>query len=151
VIPLLFLYTLLLLAFGWGVWRSAGKNRNLRITGGLLMLIGFVGLAWTPFPMHLGEPANSFANMMHSLFAGIQVILILATIVSGAIAYRDWFRFYSIGTILVLFAAGIVSFWLASFNPTAPPWFGLIERINVYGYILWVLVLALVLIRTIQE
>ncbi len=34
----------------------------------------------------------------------------------------------------------------------APPqWFGLIERINVYGYALWVVVLAVVLLRAEKE
>lgn len=45
--------------------------------------------------------------------------------------------------------AGLVSFWLAASgnNPFAPPWFGLIERINVYGYLLWIAVLAIILLR----
>jgi hypothetical protein len=146
-VPLLFLYAVLVLAFGWGVWRSAGHIRALRITGYLLIGIGLVGLAWTPFPLHLGEPVDSFANTMHSIFAGIQVTLILVTIGFGAVACRNWFRFYSIGTILILLGAGMVSFWLASSNPLAPPLFGLIERINVYGYLLWVGVLAGVLLR----
>jgi len=111
VVPLLFIYAVLFLAFGWGVWRSAGQNRTMRIIGGLLIGIGFVGLAWTPFPMHLGEPVSSFANTMHTIFAGIQVILVLVTLGFGAIAYRNWFRFYSIGTILILLGAGLVSFW----------------------------------------
>ncbi len=149
VVPSLIVYALLTLTFGLGVWRSASKNRALRITGGMLILVGFIGLAWTPFPMHLGEPVNSFANTVHTIFAGIQVILILVTIISGAVAYQNWFRFYSIGTILVLLGAGVVSFWLVTsgINPSNPPWLGLIERINVYGYMLWVLVLATVLIR----
>jgi sulfite exporter TauE/SafE len=150
VVPLLFIDTLILLAFGWGVWRSADRNRVLRFTGGLLILIGLVGLAWTPFPMHLGEPASSFANIIHSVFAGVQVLLVLLAIGSGGVAYRNWFRFYSIGTILALFTAGVVSFWLAasSNSPLAPPWFGVIERINVYGFLLWIVVLAIVLLRT---
>jgi len=149
VVPLLFIGTVIALAFGWGVWRSAGRNRALRITGGLLILIGLVGLAWTPFPMHLGEPMSSFANTIHSIFASVQVILVLLTIGFGATAYRNWFRYYSIVTILALFAAGLVSFWLAASgnNPFAPPWFGLIERINVYGYLLWIAVLAIILLR----
>jgi hypothetical membrane protein len=146
-VPLLFLYAILVIAFGLGVWGSAGQNRALRITGYLLIGIGLVGLAWTPFPLHLGEPANSFANVMHSLFAGIQVTLILVTLGFGAAAFQNWFRFYSLGTILVLLGAGIVSFWLAASNPQAPQFFGLIERINVYGYLLWVFVLATVLLR----
>jgi hypothetical protein len=138
VVPLLFIYTVLVLAFGWGVWRFADQNRALRISGGLLIGIGLVGLAWTPFPMYQGEPASSFANTTHSIFAGVQVTLILLTMGFGAIAYRNWFRFYSIGTILTLLGAGVVSFWLAASgtNPFTPPWFGVIERINVYGYLL---------------
>ena len=147
--PLLTIYIVLVIAFGLGVWRSAGRNRALRVTGGLLIGIGLVGLAWTPFPMHLGEPVSSFANTMHSIFAGVQVLLTLLAIGFGAVAYRKWFRFYSIGTILTLLVAGVVGFGLAAAQGgIAPPqWFGVIERINVYGYLLWVAVLAVVLLR----
>ncbi len=149
VAPLLAIYIVLLLAFGFGVWRSAGRNRALRVTGGLWIVIALIGLAWTPFPMHLGEPLSSFANTIHSIFAGVQVLLILVTIGLGAVAYRNWFRFYSIGTILTLLAAGSVGFGLAATQGgMAPPqWFGVIERINVYGYLQWVAVLAIVLLR----
>ncbi|HEY9207269.1 MAG TPA: DUF998 domain-containing protein [Candidatus Methanoperedens sp.] len=144
--PLFFICDVLLGAFGLGVWGSAGRNRALRVTGGLLVGIAVIGLVWTPFPMHLGEPVSSPANTIHSIFAGVQVLLILVTIGFGAIAYRNWFRFYSIGTILTLLVAGVVAFWLiATGQPT--PWFGVIERINVYGYLLWVAVLAIVLLR----
>jgi hypothetical protein len=145
VAPLLTVYAVLLITFGVGVWSSAGQNRALRVTGGLWIGIGLVGLAWTPFPMHLGEPVSSFANTMHSIFAGVQVSLTLLAIGFGAVAYRNWFRFYSIGTILTLLTAGVVAFGLAASGQTA--WFGAIERINVYGYLLWVAVLAVVLLR----
>ena len=148
VAPLLTIYIVLLLAFGFGVWRSAGRNRALRVTGGLWILIALIGLAWTPFPMHLGEPVSSIANTMHSIFAGIQVLLTLLAIGFGAAAYRNWFRFYSIGTILTLLVAGVVGFGLAAAQGgiAPPPWFGVIERINVYGYLLWVVVLSIILL-----
>ncbi len=145
VVPLLIIYTVLLIAFGLGVWRSAGQNRALRVMGGLWIGIGLVGLAWTPFPMHLGEPVSSFANTMHAIFAGVQVSLTLLAIGFGAVAYRNWFRFYSIGTILTLLTAGVASFGMAASGQQL--WFGAIERINVYGYLLWVAVLAIVLLR----
>ncbi len=150
VAPLLIIYIVLLLAFGFGVWRSAGRNRALRVTGGLWILIALIGVAWTPFPMHLGEPVSSFANTVHSVFAGIQVVSTLLAIGFGAVAYRNWFRFYSIGTILTLLIAGVVGFWLAAAQGgIAPPhWFGVIERINVYGYLQWVAVLAIILLRS---
>ncbi|MDD5447373.1 MAG: DUF998 domain-containing protein [Methanocellales archaeon] len=147
--PLFITYAVLLLAFGLGVWGSSGRNRSLRVTAGLLIGVGLIGLMWTPFPMHLGEPVSSPANTIHSIFAGVQVLLVMLAIGFGAIAYRNWFRFYSIGTILALLVAGVVAFWLAAAHGgIAPPqWFGVIERINVYGYLLWVLVLAVVLLR----
>lgn len=144
--PLFTIDIVLLIPFGFGVWGLAGRNRPQRLVGGLLVGIGLVGLVWTSFPMHLGEPVSSLANTMHSIFAGVQVILILLTIGFGAVAYRNWFRFYSIGTILTLVVAGFMAFWLASAEqPTS--WFGVIERINVYGYLLWVAVLAIFLLR----
>jgi len=149
VSPFFTIYPVFVLAFGVGVWGSVGRNRALRVTGGLLIGIGLVGLAWTPFPMVLGEPVSSLANTMHSIFAGVQVLLTLLAIGFGAVAYRNWFRFYSIGTILTLLVAGVVAFWLAAAQGgIAPPqWFGLIERINVYGYLLWMAVLAIVLLH----
>ncbi|MFB0517655.1 MAG: DUF998 domain-containing protein [Acidobacteriota bacterium] len=148
--PLFIIYAVLLLAFALGVWGLAGRNRALRVTGGLLIVIGLVGFMWTPFPMHLGEPVSSLANTIHSIFAGVQVLFILLAIGFGAVAYRNWFRFYSIGTILTLLVAGVAGFCLAAAGqPT--PWFGVIERINVYGYLLWVAVLAIVLLRAEKE
>jgi len=144
--PLFTIYAVLLTAFALGVWGSAGRNRALRVTGGLLIGIGLVGLAWTPFPMHLREPVSSLANTMHSIFAGVQVLLTLLAIGFGAVAYRKRFRFYSIGTILTLLVAGVVAFWLVAAGQ-ATLWFGVIERINLYGYLLWVAVLAIVLLR----
>jgi len=46
-------YTLLVIAFAWGVWISAGQNRRLRITGGLLIAYGILGVFWPFAPMHL--------------------------------------------------------------------------------------------------
>ena len=52
-VPLGVTYTLLVAAFGWGVWASARQNRPLRVAGGLLVAYGVIGLAWPP--MHLRE------------------------------------------------------------------------------------------------
>jgi hypothetical protein len=96
---------------------------------------------------------SSRANIIHSIFAGVQVLLTLLAIGFGAAAYRNWFRFYSIGTLLTLLVAGAVTFWLAAVQGSiAPPqWFGLIERINVYGAFFWYLVLAIILLRAEKE
>jgi hypothetical protein len=37
-------YCLLFAAFGWGVWKSAGRNRPLRVAGALMVANGVVSL-----------------------------------------------------------------------------------------------------------
>ena len=46
-------YTLLVTAFGWGVWKSAGRIRALRIVGALIVAYGALGVLWPFAPMHL--------------------------------------------------------------------------------------------------
>ena len=49
------IYTLLVAAFGWGIWRSAGRNRAVRIVGGLILAYASLGLLWPFAPMHQRE------------------------------------------------------------------------------------------------
>jgi hypothetical protein len=77
------------------------------------------------------------------------VLSILLFIGFGATAGGKWFRLYSIVTIVlvILFGAwaGLEGARMAAQLPT--PWMGVKERINVYGTMLWVLVLATILLR----
>ncbi len=65
----------------------------------------------------------------------------------------SWFRLYSFVTLLILLVTGAWTFLdaprIASNLPT--PWVGVRERINLYGYMLWMAVLAIVLLRTLVE
>jgi hypothetical protein len=54
-VPLGAVYTVLVTAFGWGVWRSAGRSRAVRIVGGLLVAYGALGVLWPFAPMHLRD------------------------------------------------------------------------------------------------
>src|SRR4249919_3972042 len=62
-------YTILTIAFAWGVWLSAGQNRHLRITGALLIAYGLLGVFWPLTPMHLRETlaagGGTFSDTMH--------------------------------------------------------------------------------------
>ncbi|HJV13262.1 MAG TPA: DUF998 domain-containing protein, partial [Propionibacteriaceae bacterium] len=49
------MYEVLMIAFGLGVWASAGGKRSLRIAGGFLILYGLLGLAWPFAAMHQRE------------------------------------------------------------------------------------------------
>ncbi len=88
-------------------------------------------------------------DMMHIVFAAVQIIVMLLFIAFGAAAVRWGFRLYSIVTIVALLVFGaLVSTQapaIAAGQPT--PWMGVIERVSVYTPILWVLVFATVLLR----
>src|SRR5687767_14645894 len=60
-------YTLLLIAFGWGVWLSAGASRGLRVVGGLYVANAVIGAFWPPMHMRGAEP--SLTDTMHVVWA----------------------------------------------------------------------------------
>jgi hypothetical protein len=146
-------YTVLVIAFGWGVWQSAGHQRALRFVGGSILTYGGLGLLWPFAPMHLREVlaagGGTASDTMHIALAIATVFLMLAAIVFAAEAFGPRFRLYSIATVVVLMACGASTFWdaprLAANLPT--PWIGVWERINVGVFLLWVVVLATALLR----
>jgi len=85
----------------------------------------------------------------HMIITIVNVLLILLIIGFGATAFGKRFRLYSIGTILLLVVfgtlAGLDGPRLAANLPT--PWLGVTERINIFGYMLWVVALAVALLR----
>ena len=147
--PLYPIYSLLMIVFGSGVSILAGQRRTLRFIGVLQVIIGFVGLAWMSFPIHMRGVEPTFTDAMHNTFAGVQTLFILSSIGLGTIAYGKRFGYYTIGTLVTLIACGILTFAIA--GQLVPQqfdnWFGLLERITVYGYMVWVIVLAIVLMR----
>src|SRR5690348_10478180 len=62
-VPLGTLYTLLIAAFGRGVWASAHRNRYLRVVGGVLVAYGIFGLFWPP--MHLRGAVFTLTDTLH--------------------------------------------------------------------------------------
>ena len=147
------LYTVLVTAFGWGVWRSAGRDRAVRIVGGLLMAYGFLGLLWPFAPMHqrevLAAGGGTLTDTMHLVLASATVLLMFVAMGVAATAFGKRFRVYSIASVVALVTFGALTFWDAprvqSNLPT--PWIGLWERINISVFLLWVGALATVLLR----
>jgi hypothetical membrane protein len=150
VVPAI-LYSLLVAAFGWGIRLSAGKSRFLQILGTLMILSGLIGLAWTP--MHrreiLAAGGGSFTDTWHIVMTFITLVLMLAMIGFGAAAMKRSFRIYSVLTVVVFMVFGILT-WLASpgISTNLPtPMIGVWERINIGAYMLWMIVLAVHLLK----
>lgn len=144
---LMIVYDLLLVAFGVAVWRSPGRKRALHLVGGALIGIATVGRV-TP-SMNLRGTGNISDDLPHIALTGLTVLFILLAIGSGASLYGRRFRLYSFGTLLtvLLFGAwtGFEGGRIAAQQPT--PWLGLTERICIGAYLLWVLMLAVTLLR----
>ena len=146
-------YTVLVAAFGFGVWQSAGGNRAVRIAGGLILAYASLGLLWPFAAMHqrevLAAGGGTLSDTMHVMLGGVTVFLMFLAIGCGTIAFGTRFRAYSIATIVVLLAFGGLTFLeaphLSANLPT--PWIGLWERINISVFLLWVAVLATALMR----
>lgn len=154
VVLLLLTYDLLVIAYGLGVWESAGRKRALRVVGGLLVAYGVVGLAGPFAPIHLREALAAgeatLTDTMHGIITMVLVLFMLLAIGFGAAAFGKRFRLYSIATILLLVVGGVMTGLdqprLAADLPT--PWMGVWERINIGVFLLWVVVLATALLRT---
>ena len=147
--------TLLLLGFGLGVWTAARGDRALRWTGGLLVAAAVIGPLWLLFPMTRREDITAAVvpvnDVGHIALTAVTVLLIVMIIATGAVAVRDrGFRIYSAVTLVAVLASGAVTGVLASKiqDGLPTPGMGLFERVNAYGYMVWLAVFAVVLART---
>lgn len=154
VLPLFNLSDLLLLAFAIGVFESAGQKRMLKIAAVLLACCAITGaLTSLFFPMNLRDAPKTYSDTMHIILTSVLVLIILGSIGTGASALGRGFRWYSIITIAVLFIFGALTGMqgpkIGTGAPT--PWMGITERVNIYGYVIWVLVFAVNLLRNVNE
>jgi hypothetical protein len=140
-------YTLLVAAFGVGLWLSARRNRPLRVVGATMIAYAVIGLFWPPMHMRGAEP--TLTDTLHIVFTVATVLLMTLAIGFGAAALGKWFRVYSVATLLILVAFGALTGTeapgVAANLPT--PRIGVWERINIGAYLLWVVVLAAALLR----
>lgn len=142
------IYTVLVAAFGLGVWKAAGPNRAIRVTGGLIMAYAALGLLWPFAQMHqrevLAAGGGTIEDTMHVALGGVTVFLMFLAIGFGAAGLGPRFRIYSIASVVVLLVFGALTFLeaprLGTNLPT--PWIGLWERLNISVFLLWVAVLA---------
>jgi Protein of unknown function (DUF998) len=149
-------YTLLVVAFGWGVRAAAGDDRRLRLTGALLIAYGALGVVWPFAPMHLREALvagqGDLRDTMHIALGVATNLLYLAALGVAASALGRAFRAYSIATLVLLLGFALLTFQEAprlSANQQTPR-IGVWERIDIGLFLLWVIVLALALLRRVS-
>jgi hypothetical protein len=151
-IALVLPHIVLFAAFGWGVLRSAGTNRWLRIVGWLILVYSAFNLYWPP--MHQREViatgGGTLTDTLHLVWAGVTVFLFVIIMGFGAAALGPRFRVYTIASGVALIVCGLLTSSdapnVAANLPT--PWIGVWERINIGVFLLWVAVLSVSLVRS---
>jgi hypothetical protein len=94
-------WSALVIAFGVGVWQSAGPRRSLHLVSGLLIAYALITLTVGPFSsMHrrevLAAGRRTLSDTLHLVVTGFGVLTFLLEIGFAATAFGTWFRFYSI-------------------------------------------------------
>jgi len=150
-------YTILMIAFAIGVLQAAAGNHRLRIAGRLLLIYGLLGLVWPFAPMHLRETlaagGSNYSDTLHIALGAVTEMLFLLALGFAAASFGKRFRIYNIVTFVMLLFFGILTFLDAPKvglnQPT--PLIGVWERINIGLFLLWVIVLAVVLLRQLKS
>jgi hypothetical protein len=146
-VPLGAVWAVLMTAFGWGVWLSAGENRRLRGVGLLLLAYGLFNIFPWP-PMHqrevLAAGGGTLTDRLHIVWSCAALSFMLVAMGFGAVALGATFRLYTVATMVVLVAFGVLtgvdSPRLSGNLPT--PLIGVWERISIGAFLLWIAVLA---------
>ena len=145
------IYAVLMIAFGWIVWTSASANRALRLAGALLIGHTVIGQFWPPMHQRavLAAGGGTLTDTLHLVWAAITGVFFFLIVGFGAAALGKRFRIYSIATIVVVLACGAVTGTYASqIQADLPtPGVGVWERISIAGFMAWIVVLAIALLR----
>jgi hypothetical protein len=146
-------YTMLVVAFGWGIRMAASDDRRLDVVGILISIYGALGFVWPFAPMHLREAlaagGGTFSDTMHIALGVATEVIYLVALVLAAIALGKAFRVYSIATAVFLTFFGVLTFRDAprlGANQLTPL-IGVWERINIGLFLLWMVVLAIAMWR----
>jgi hypothetical protein len=144
-------YTLLVAAFGWGVWKSARGDRSLQTVGALFMVQAVLDLTWPPMHQRavLAAGGGTLTDTLHLVWAAVTVLIMMLKIGFAARAFGPRFLIYSIETMIVLIVCGVLTGLDApQIQANLPtPWVGVWERINLGVFLIWVMVLATMLLR----
>lgn len=147
VVALFTISSFLYIAFALGVWFVSDGKRFLRALA--LMIFGNAVnslILWNFFPMHMRGIQPTFTDTMHGILAINPFVLV--SLILGAVYFKNWFRYYSIATILLLIIMVVfaVPKALMVYDNEPTPGLGIMERASQYGHQLWHAILAMVLL-----
>jgi hypothetical protein len=146
------IYNLFVVAFGMGMSRIARASLEQRRKAGVaagvaIVLVGLAGAADAVFPQDPIGSAMTTAGTLHIVFAGVASLL---TVCAVALAAAWLFRrramrplaWYSIATLGLVIGFGPMTAVATASNS---PLMGLLERVTIFAFIVWMTVTAFVL------
>lgn len=146
------IFIILQIAFGVGMWQSARGQRAVRVAGALMVVHGAMSSLWTFAPMSQREViaagGATSADTMHLILAAGTGIFVAAYVATFAIAFGWYFRLYSVLTLATALVFGRLSAQVSQIEAgDATPYMGLLERIGLGAWLLWMAVASVVLLR----
>ena len=152
MVGIITVHDLLVIAFGLGIWRVAASSKSLRWAAGILIGASVFGLAIHPFfPMTSRWLDPAFTDTLHGATSFGWSMLIVATVVLVAVAYRGRLGIYSVATAVTLMVFGLASgIAIKGLEQNDTPLAGAFERINAYALMAWLIVLAWTAIRRLR-
>ena len=147
--PLFLIYNVLVSLFGIGLFlklKNQSQGRIRGMTGSLaLVAVGAAGILMELlFPQEPGGTTMTFAGTMHLVMAGVASLGTMLAILFLAFSFKPHpglkglvvYSMISVSAILV--SGGMTAAAMANHSPL----FGLIERIMIFTFILWMFVSA---------
>ena len=110
----------------------------------LIFICGLSGIMMEIFPQEPRGIELTIKGIMHFVFAGIAAIATILITVLSWIKYKkinETYSSYSLMSFIVIFVAGLVNIILM--NIGVDNFFGLIERITIGSFIVWLFVTGL--------
>ena len=148
--PFYRVFSFLFVAFAAGVWLKGSAGSYLRRSAAFMAGVAVVGIGLSVFPMNPRGAERTLSDTMHLLFSGATMMLLSATILTGAKACGRRFRRYSVGTVIVMLVFFAITLLdaprVAADLPT--PYMGLNERACMAAWLLWIAVFSAQLQRS---
>jgi hypothetical protein len=144
-------YSVLVIAFGCGVWLCAGTSRPLRIAGAMMLVYGVSGFFWPPMHQRevLAAGGETPTDIMHIAFSMATVLFMMLMMAFGAAGFNKRFRLFTVASFILFVVFGTLTGLdapkISKDLPT--PLIGIWERINIGIFLLWVVVFAILLWR----
>jgi hypothetical protein len=142
-------YNALLSIFGLGLFLKANSHSRGRISGMIgsltLLLVGLAGILMElAFPQEPGGTATTFTGIMHFVMAGVAALGTMVAILMLAFWFKNipalkGYVGYSLISVAVIFISGGLG---AAAMANHSPLFGLIERITIFTFTLWISVVG---------